>query len=874
MELFIKWYEFCQGIFNGTLQSVCGLFGYDLVPRVVEFYDNPWYMLVVFILSSASLVPIIIYCLLGVTSKLVCYVQSLKSRAQKRAASVADTSNADLGTLVVTKMGDHIFSPKTSDEVLAAHKELILKLKTHIDFVGDSFEMVAMPMLERLASLCGSLPASEFNHDHGEYGLFRHSLEVAIEALEPNSKDFSYYKASRCEKSDKPYSRYKNPCSGLALMFAAFSHDLSKLYTDYQVLSDNGTVYDPRCMDMNDFIELTHTKTLSVSFNKSRAHRHDLGVAQRSALLLTDYPLAYFLTTGFTYPPTADEFSSRQKYELYEQEKDGELNDTLAKSAKDDSIKDADSLDNEIKNLKKKRVKDLSIDEQEHLSNLQELKLKREEIAHFATPNHWSNAEVAALLDGSHPLWAIVAKADSFCSFCSNVTRNNHQYLPSYLVAYMIYLLKDQAHLVNNFYSDIFLVPQGIFLRKGSIELKALSQKVKELKGDNKQDWLTTLRSINVIHMASNMRTYSWGQLECEEQVFFELGLIVKVNLPQMLLDAFPAINFIERGFNPPELAHIDWEKLQITRCDTNAKGEVVASTLHSDEIRPPVFFERYHCTASDYVKNLGIDDSELNDVMKKFVSFADTDPKDFAPAGEFSDDEIKSCDKAVVQAQVQQKISSGEGRIDSKSSAKEHAIADKSYIEDSVAADLERVKDKKKSSCKKPKIKAQGNGTASVAKAKKTSVKSSSSKSKATKTLKKTAKDKATEDKALVDEKKSVMAGDTAAIASTYEDLSYSLYQTLQLMCNKGLSVNSSQEKMQLDSKQKLKLDAMLPMFMSLLANASPEALSQSLKENFGIVADQEQLAQHAQLLLSNVIEHGGESATLDDDPVKDVRT
>lgn len=56
--------------------------------------------------------------------------------------------------------------------------------------------------------------------------------------------------------------------------------------------------------------------------------------------------------------------------------------------------------------------------------------------------------------------------------------------------------------------------------------------------------------------------------------------------------------------------------------------------------------------------------------------------------------------------------------------------------------------------------------------------------------------------------------------------------------------------------------------MFMSLLANASPEALSQSLKQNFGIVADREQLAQHAQLLLSDVIEHGQESAVLSAKP------
>ena len=393
LDLYMNYYNFVASF-------ISMLSGKEYVSAVTDFDKLTFYNHALVLLYPLLVLTLLYLISLDFIVPVLSYIfKSLIRRLKERAPDPDNhTSNAEQGTLVVTKMGDHIFSARTSDEVLAAHKELILKLKAHIDFTGDSFEMVALPMIERLASLCGSLPASEFNHDHGEYGLFRHSLEVAIESLEPNSRDFCCYKAWRSEKSDKAYLRFKNPCSGLALMFAAFSHDLSKLYTDYQVIADNGMLYDPRCMDMNDFIEHTKTKSLRVVFNKSRAHRHEMGIASRSALLLTDFPLAYFLTTGFTYPPTDEEYATRIKYELYEQNKDGDVTEETAASGADDkSSSETELIEGEISSLKKKRSKALTQDEQQRLVQLQELKQKQEEIRHFDTPNHWSNADVAAL---------------------------------------------------------------------------------------------------------------------------------------------------------------------------------------------------------------------------------------------------------------------------------------------------------------------------------------------------------------------------------------------------------------------------------------------------------------------------------------------
>ncbi len=855
LDLYMNYYNFVASF-------ISMLSGKEYVSAVTDFDKLTFYNHALVLLYPLLVLALLYLISLDFIVPVLSYIfKSLIRRLKERAPLPDDhTSNAEQGTLVVTKMGDHIFSARTSDEVLAAHKDLISKLKAHIDFTGDSFEMVALPMIERLASLCGSLPASEFNHDHGEYGLFRHSLEVAIESLEPNSRDFCFYKAWRSEKSGKAYLRFKNPCSGLALMFAAFSHDLSKLYTDYQVIADNGMLYDPRCMDMNDFIEHTKTKSLRVVFNKSRAHRHELGIASRSALLLTDFPLAYFLTTGFTYPPTDEEYATRIKYELYEQNKDGEVTaETAASSASEDSSSDKELIEGEISSLKKKRSRTLTQDEQQRLAHLQELKQKQEEIRHFDTPNHWSNADVAALLDGSHPLWAIVAKADSFCSFCSNVTRNDSVSLPSYLVTYMIHLLKDQAHVVNNFYADIFLMPKGVFLRKGSIQLKALSHRIKAIKEDNRQDWLTTLRSINAIHMASNMRSYSWGQLECEGEVFYELGLIVKVNLPQKLVEAFPRINFIERGFNPPELVHIDWDRLQITRCDRNEKGQVAPTAWYSDEIRAPAFFKRYHSTVAEYVKNLRIDESSLKDVLTGCAKRLSADPADDCSEGELSGENHSSDASDEAQSDVLHKISSGSELLDGEVNSS--AIAEYSDLEKSVAEDLEIIKAKKKASSKKTAAGAGGSSTSSASKAKKTAAKKTSTKSKVPKSLK-----KSTHQVSAEDEKTSVVTAGSEAASADYEDLRRSLYQTLQLMCTHGQCAGKTSPTLQMDGEQKQRLDAMLPMFMSLLANASPEALSQSLKQNFGIVADREQLAQHAQLLLSDVIEHGQESAGLAD--------
>ncbi len=892
MEFFEIWFELYRKCFYFFQKPLCDLLSIDFIPDTWSFSESSTFYQVTFIiilfLSAFVVLPILIHFSIKLLQSLWHYLSSLKrrSKAQDKQLTIPSLAESE-GTLVVTRMGDHIFSARTSNEVMAAHRDLIFRLKEQINFVGDSWEIVGYPMIERLASLCGSLPASEFNHDHGEYGLFRHSLEVAIEALEPNSRDNHYYKAYRRETSDKSYLRFKNPCSGLAIMFVAFSHDLSKLYTDYQVMADNGTLYDPRRMNMDEFIQYTQTKSLCVVFNKGRARRHDQGVAARSYLLLKDCPLAYFLSNGFTDLPSYEEYAARFKYELYEQEKDGEIKEDARGQSTADGLTDNDLLDGEISALKKKKGKDLSINEQARLAQLQDIKKKREEIEHFDTPNHWSNADVAALFDGSHPLWDIVTKADSFCSFCSNVTRNSSQYLPSYLVAFMIHLLKQEAHLVNNYFADIFIVSRGVFFRKGSAPFKELSLSVNAIKENDKQDWLSTLRSLNVVYMASNMRSYSWAQLECEDEVFYELGLIVKVDLPQRLIEAFPKINFIERGFNPPELEHIDWQRLQITRCDKKDQGQIVPTRLYADDIRTPIFAKRYHTTPALYVKGLGLDENESKGEDAEFDKDINADLEDAHHENKLEQASIQNTStialdkdgKALIndtcrkddglalseaQTEVLHKISANDEIFDDAALEKLSSSVAKS--KKSSAKGSDPLKDKKGTTKKAAKAKSKSTSKASSSKAQKSSSKTKLSRRKATQTLQNDAVDAV-----IADDKESVMAKDPNGSASNYEDLSQALYQTLQSMCALGQAGKKSSQSLPLADDHKL--DAMLPMFMSYLATISPEMLSQSLKENFGIVADKEQLAQRAQLLLANALEHGSSDISSSaKTPVKEV--
>jgi len=119
--------------------------------------------------------------------------------------------------------------------ILESNKELVIRILTIVDpltsKLDENFKIssrtLAYDMIKKLAGLVHLLPASQYYHHAYAGGLFIHSLEVTIIALEKGIK----------ESFDE---------EELFILFVmALIHDIGKLYCDISVKSNNGCQWLP-----------------------------------------------------------------------------------------------------------------------------------------------------------------------------------------------------------------------------------------------------------------------------------------------------------------------------------------------------------------------------------------------------------------------------------------------------------------------------------------------------------------------------------------------------------------------------------------------------------------------------------------------------
>ena len=173
----------------------------------------------------------------------------------------------------VDRAGAHIFKILSRNELLERNKSLLHHLRLACDFSSKIQMELMWPLIERTASFCNCLPASEGAHDPDPGGLFRHSLTVALNAIS-NVRNITDYKERERLK--------------LCILWASLTHDLGKILTDFVISSDEGIAFDPLHSSLEDFAHYNKCLYLRVQFKLGRGRNHDHCRALRNMMFSRD----------------------------------------------------------------------------------------------------------------------------------------------------------------------------------------------------------------------------------------------------------------------------------------------------------------------------------------------------------------------------------------------------------------------------------------------------------------------------------------------------------------------------------------------------------------------------------------------------------
>ena len=129
-----------------------------------------------------------------------------------------------------------------TDDILDKYKDEIESIKYYVASEA-LFEGQYLPIIRNYAEYVYTLPASEYHHHSGEFGLFAHGLETAIGALQLFSargisvRDAHQYEIKKLTREEK--KRWK-----LALFCAAIMHDIGKTMASMTVSIEIGKQED------------------------------------------------------------------------------------------------------------------------------------------------------------------------------------------------------------------------------------------------------------------------------------------------------------------------------------------------------------------------------------------------------------------------------------------------------------------------------------------------------------------------------------------------------------------------------------------------------------------------------------------------------
>lgn len=156
------------------------------------------------------------------------------------------------------------------DKILHTQIELIQRIRQSVTVNASVFDRHYQPVIQRFCDYVHLLPASQSHHHRGAGGLFRHSLEVGLYALQVSERvlvdDLGKTPAER---------REMEPRWQLAIFLAALCHDAGKPVTDLTITSSDRTVvWKPIVENLHAWADRCGVDAYFLDWREGRGRQH------------------------------------------------------------------------------------------------------------------------------------------------------------------------------------------------------------------------------------------------------------------------------------------------------------------------------------------------------------------------------------------------------------------------------------------------------------------------------------------------------------------------------------------------------------------------------------------------------------------------
>lgn len=179
--------------------------------------------------------------------------------------------------LVLGKDGSRVFSYRTVSELLSENKVILQLIKTTSSISTDSRIDLIDPLIFRFAKVVSIAPASKCLHDCDCGGLLRHSLLVALKAIEVSKYTNFKYEDLNVEELH------------ILTIFLALLHDVGKVFSDITLSNEVSDFnYDESDLEntLDDYLSGNSNLPVKIYFDKCRSKSHENNIVKAIPFLL------------------------------------------------------------------------------------------------------------------------------------------------------------------------------------------------------------------------------------------------------------------------------------------------------------------------------------------------------------------------------------------------------------------------------------------------------------------------------------------------------------------------------------------------------------------------------------------------------------
>lgn len=154
-------------------------------------------------------------------------------------------------------------------KVIRTQSELIKRIRQSVKINTDCFDRYYLSIIRRFCDYVHLLPASQSHHHRGAGGLFRHSLEVGLYALQAAEKVLIDLGKTPAD------NREIEPRWQLAVFLGALCHDVGKPVTDLSISNGDRTIiWKPIQENLYSWTERCRVDAYFLDWREGRGSQH------------------------------------------------------------------------------------------------------------------------------------------------------------------------------------------------------------------------------------------------------------------------------------------------------------------------------------------------------------------------------------------------------------------------------------------------------------------------------------------------------------------------------------------------------------------------------------------------------------------------